>query len=633
LGLHVFIVFGMIEASFLFLLKFRSYELRQILNLFVVVIINNAMLGVFFGILSGLAWKAINFFKKNLRANSNKAVFFLSVAFPASFAIAVFYYLRDRIGGISILHPFILSYHLVLIIGAVLCGIILYKILCFCDGKLNELIPKVCFILKNKLFFALLAIFFIVVGIILNVVVESGIKDTSDLPSYGVHPSSNGMALLDQLERLPNIVLITIEAFRSDHVNLYGYTKRQVTPNIDRLSGLGVTFKKNYTQSSWTNPSIASIFTSLHPQQHGLTDGKSILAGSVKTLPKILKKSGYRTITVCPNPHASNPGYGFDEVITMGFLKNRNYVSPLFPSAATISGRLFWYLRLNKLLPLIPLDFSNWWADAEAINALVKRKIQRALSKPFFLHVHYNEPHHPYFEHPYKKLQFDLHTRWNLEQTLDRYDNEIRFVDRAIGELNIMLEDENTLMVLTSDHGEEFLDHGGWIHRRTLFNEVLNVPLTFVYTGKLPSGKIIETSVRSIDIAPTILELIGVVPPEDFEGRSLMPLIKGTETDNRIVISQLESRVSQYNAIIIDNYKLIKMNLFNALMKKNFLFRLDEDPGENKNVIGAYPEIAAKLDAELTKRLEMFRTGSLVHKKFEMKERDKAVLRSLGYAH
>ena len=272
-----------------------------------------------------------------------------------------------------------------------------------------------------------------------------------------------------------NIVLITIDTLRADHLSCYGY-ERTTSPNIDAIAQKGIIFRNAIAPSSWTAPSMASLFTSVYPVNHGVIHGigykkgetiniQEVFSAELRTLPEILQEQGYSTFGVASNLHLSEK---------FGFARGFDYF---------------------HCLP---------WVPAERVNGTIaswQDEIKNA--DKFFLWVHYFDPHHfyqarsPWIEdYTSQALTDELglsQKTWSeltslipmlqqnpqaLANLIALYDSEINFVDSAIGDLFKGLAlDDNTLVIITADHGEEFLDHGGLGHGESLYQEVIHIPL------------------------------------------------------------------------------------------------------------------------------------------------------------
>lgn len=342
----------------------------------------------------------------------------------------------------------------------------------------------------------------------------------------------------------PNILLIVVDTLRFDHLGTYGY-ERPTSPEIDsRLAARGVVVESAYSQAPWTLPSMASMHTGRRAEE--LLDAKGQPFGipePAATLAEELKARGYTTAAFIANP-TLHQGNGFAQ----GF--------DTFETA--------------------PYELASMARHAEDINARALpylRQLQQEPRRPFFLYLHYLDPHDPYDnteivdgKSPYfpdyqgNFRGTDVHGLYlgalqmadpqqDLEQIKALYDSEVHYVDRHIGEILAALpeaEKKRTLIVLTADHGEELWDHGGFKHGETLYEELIHVPLIFRWDGHLPAGKRLEGTVRLLDLWPTLLAAAGpkigpagagVVgePPEarPREGIDLLPALRGGKLEAR----------------------------------------------------------------------------------------------------
>lgn len=331
-------------------------------------------------------------------------------------------------------------------------------------------------------------------------------------------------AVADTVGR-PNIVLITIDTLRADHLSCYGY-RRNTSPFLDSLAAKGTLFERAYATSSWTVPSMASIFTGLHPRRHGVIRGaakkgrvlrQQPLPADVATLPEALKKAGYRTFGISSNGHMSED---------TGFARGFDH-------------------------------FDLCWFDkSPAPNELaLKHKDALAGESPFFLWVHYFDPHAPYsprepWIEAYAESNRKECARWAGVQMrkmrrriaavrksdaarralVDMFDSEINYCDqhieRLFGELRFP---ENTIVVVTADHGEEFLEHNALGHGQSLFEEVVRVPLIVVLPAGRQSVATVPAPVSNRNILITLLDAAGL-DTAGFPGHSLLPLIRNPAT-------------------------------------------------------------------------------------------------------
>jgi arylsulfatase A-like enzyme len=400
----------------------------------------------------------------------------------------------------------------------------------------------------------------------------------------------------------PNVLLISIDTLRADHLGCYGYPV-PTTPNIDAYAReRAVLFEAVVAAAPSTEPSHASIFTSLLPSHHGaFLSRRAPLSERFTTLAEIMKQRGYRTLSVNDGEQLdASLGFaqGFDEYVTL----------PGLSQTARFEKTVRTAMRM--------LDDS---ADR---------------SRPFFAFLHSYEVHHPYtpekedyaaIGHRYSgplpdAIDKPLLARINRGEILlddaDRrhiiaaYDAEIHSMDRAFGFLLSQLERRDlsscTIVVLTSDHGEEMGERGmmGW-HSHALWNEQLLVPLIVGIPEGAFAGKRIRSEVRGIDILPTVLELTGTPPLAVAEGRSVMPLVRGEKDTERPAVSQQDVPFSPPPTTLrVGPRKLYLRGKESAPL----LFDLAADPGEKNDRYqgdeAAEVALKAQLDSILAARPE-----------------------------
>jgi arylsulfatase A-like enzyme len=349
---------------------------------------------------------------------------------------------------------------------------------------------------------------------------------------------------------------------------------------------------------------MASLFTSLYPAQHGATKIFDRVNDGLPSLPRILATDGYRTVTFHTNPIAVDSRLGFQEA-HVSFYPQLDRPEKLVP----LSFRPFlcnYFLSpifTGKLKFLSVSDIVNGdaYVDGLRTNLCVREWLERSYAEPFFMHIHYNDPHDPYLEHPLKSFQLNVEAQWNVNTLVERYDSEIRFFDQVFRELIGLLEDrgllDRTIVVLVADHGEEFLDHGQWRHTKTLFDELIHVPLIMRFPDGLGKGMRIETQVRSIDIAPTLLEAVRIPVPAEMEGQSLLPIIRGEEDRDRPAVSQTETALYELDGIVRPPFKYIERS--GAGEVRRFLYDLKQDPQEKENLATEGNRVMESLRQEL----------------------------------
>jgi arylsulfatase A-like enzyme len=318
----------------------------------------------------------------------------------------------------------------------------------------------------------------------------------------------------------PNIVVVVVDTLRADRLGAYG-NRRGLTPFLDSLAARGYVFRRAYAQSPWTNPSVASLVTSRYQSQHGIITFDSVLADSEVTLAEQLRALGYKTGFFSANgliARRTKFDQGYDE------FKSLLAKGPGAPAEQRLPARA---TRINQ----------------EAL-AWVDRVQAAAPSAPIFLHTHYMEPHHPYAPIPEALAHVtDGNEPPNVERATstaffghllplepdvlrnlqDVYDAEVLSIDTGIRALFEQLEKrhvlDNAVVVITADHGEEFKEHGLIGHEKTLFEEVVRVPLIVLVPGQRARVDV-EQIVGLVDVAPSLIDLAGGSVPASFEGRS-----------------------------------------------------------------------------------------------------------------
>jgi arylsulfatase A-like enzyme len=402
----------------------------------------------------------------------------------------------------------------------------------------------------------------------------------------------------------PNVVLIVIDTLRSDHLPFYGYEK-DTAPFLSSLAADGVVFERTRSTSSWTAPATASIVTSLHPIQHGVLRGLLAvrvlrhidpdisvdrIPDSVVTIAEAMKEGGYSTWGV-----ADNLNVGYEEGFGAGFERLRT---------------------TND-------------AGAESVNSTVERWSDTIRdASPYFLYIHYMDPHRPYL----KRSPWYEPAKGELLDSIAAYDSEISYVDSKIKELYDRFEwGKNTIVIVTSDHGEEFLDHGGWDHARTLYDEVLRVPLLFHAPAESLSVGRVEAPTSVLDILPTVRGLAGLPENPAEQGVSLVAALRGRgELPDRAFFGDLRSPPwfgdQTLKSVVRGDYKYIL-----TLPDTEELYDLADDPGEQDSIIDDNRELADELRAELDAFEEECTKYAPESGEVNLDEEDVKKLESLGY--
>jgi arylsulfatase A-like enzyme len=316
-------------------------------------------------------------------------------------------------------------------------------------------------------------------------------------------------------DNTPNILLITVDTLRADHVSSYGYHLK-TTPAIDRLASEGARFENTYSAIPLTGPSHFSIFTGRYPQEHGARiNGVAVPENSRwLALPQILRKFGYT---------------------------NAAFISA-WPLTSRLTGLNRWFNHYDEDLTRSYRVFTSI-RFAEDVTPRVITWLRQNTKKPFFVWVHYFDPHEPYhlrerFASPEKIAEAPAgipQPTAGMADRIRRYDSEIGYMDHYVGQLLQSVDElglrDSTLVALTSDHGESLGEHGYVGHGRRLTQNTLRVPLIFRYPGKIEAGQVIRENVTLLDLTPTLLDFTVAdrirqdQVPISFAGMSLAPAI------------------------------------------------------------------------------------------------------------
>ena len=322
---------------------------------------------------------------------------------------------------------------------------------------------------------------------------------------------------------LPNVVLIVVDTLRADHLSAYGYSRR-TSPNLDALARKGVLFEHAIATSSWTLPSHASMLTGLYPHEHG-AQIRSFDARS-PTLPGVLRERGYRTAAFSANDICFTRLVGFGT----GFTRFEDFAHSL----GGLASRTFYGRALEKSIWAAGLAADPRHRTAQQVNASALRWIARERSRPFFVMLNYMDVHEPYISPSSRLLERLLRGRF-LPKTSEQIRREVAVYDAQIGSVDLRISelvDElsrrglagHTLVVVTSDHGQLFGEHGLFYHANALYLDLIHVPLLLFWPAHVPAGMRISTLASTAQLPATILELTGSDRRDIFPGPSLARL-------------------------------------------------------------------------------------------------------------
>ncbi len=399
-----------------------------------------------------------------------------------------------------------------------------------------------------------------------------------------------------------NVVLISIDTCRADHLSCYGY-KRLTTPNVDSVARAGVLFKSALTPVPLTMPAHSSMLTGTYPPTHGarLNDGYSLSAGNV-TLAEIMREAGYQTAAFVggfPLDQGFGLNQGFDTYDCKFTIKNEQWL----------------------------------WGNqrtAGEVNRSALAWLQGHARKPFFLFLHYFDAHYPY-EPPLPYAR---------DYAGDLYAGEIAYVDHCIGEVLKKLRDsgaeDNTLIIITGDHGEDLGEHGEPYHGYFIYQATQHVPLV-IRAPRNSKGWQVEDNVSLVDIMPTVLDVVGLKTPPKVEGVSLRHYLEGSprsarggktsEQPRQIYCESLEPatfQCSSLRSVVEAGWKYIRA-------PKEELYDLKHDPVEKTNLIEKEPQLARRLRGRLETMTQKMESAAPGRRQSDVDPETVKRLQSLGY--
>lgn len=427
-----------------------------------------------------------------------------------------------------------------------------------------------------------------------------------------------------------NVIVILVDTLRADKLNAFGYTQRTTTPNLTRFASRSMAFDNTISAAGWTIPSVASVFTGVDPQAHKVLRYKQTervemdnLSLDHQTIAEQFQAAGYTTAGIMKSIVIdSSRGFsqGFDTFEVVNPKQNQ--------------------------------------ADGDSARELTDRAISwldqtKTGGKPFFLYMHYMDPHSPYkapepfyskykdpayngpvsgahmqIENDYKKSG-KMPSEADIKQMLALYDAEIEYWDSQFGRFmqNLVTTglDANTIVVVMADHGEAFFEHGMNVFHEHVYQENIHVPLLI----KVPGGKTgkVKEWTQNIDVPPTLTELAGVQKGQYWQGRSLAPVLMGT---GKAPSGNVYSEWSDFRTLVDPS----GLKIIVGVPGGPWLFDLNADPGEKNNLAASRPADVTRLKAALEERFNAAKTLSANFSsegKSEMTPEQIEQLRALGY--
>ena len=391
----------------------------------------------------------------------------------------------------------------------------------------------------------------------------------------------------NELTRPEHLLVVLVDTLRADKLGPYSPETRVQTPGLDAFVRQATTFARAHSQENWTKPSVATLLTGLMPWEHTATQHESVVPSSLTLLPEILEERGFQTGAFIANGYVSDR-FGFDQ----GWGSYRNYIREgRRTRAENVAGDVL------------------AWLD------------RRDEDKPFFLYVHTIDPHVPYrppdadlalYGDPSYRGAVDFSRDATLLENVKRgrvrlnardrshlealYDGEITYHDRHFRSILEGLERRglaaSTMVVMTSDHGEELFDHGSVGHGHSVYEELLHVPLFVKLPGEIPRR--VDRSVGLVDVMPTVLEAFGL-PAADLPGRSFLDALRGNQRAERGTVSAF---MDHWRTLNVGRWKLVERP-----GRAPRLYDLDEDPKEENDLADARPIVRTWLRGLLGIRL------------------------------
>jgi choline-sulfatase len=399
-----------------------------------------------------------------------------------------------------------------------------------------------------------------------------------------------------------NLLLITLDTTRADHLGCYGYEAAE-TPVLDTLADEGILFETCITPTAFTLPSHSSIMTGVYPPFHGVRlNGGAALADTHVTLAERLSAAGYRTGAFI-GAFVLDSRWGLDQ----GF------------------GRYDDHFELGADQRL---DLSRVQRPANQVVDAAIEWLDQGGPQSFFAWVHLYDPHTPYEPPEPFRSRFEGRGPHAL------YDAEIAFTDSQVGRLLQWLDEHDlgrrTLVVIVADHGEGLGSHGEDEHGYFIYDYAVHVPLLMRMPDRGLAGTRVSAQVRTIDLVPTLSEILGLGPPETTQGESLMPLIGDPELPGpEYAYSESMATRLQYGWAALYSLRTGRFKLIEA--PRSELYDLDRDGGETTNLLHDQPQVAATLERALAALRDRIEEGAPATEEADIDEKTLSMLASLGY--
>ena len=463
----------------------------------------------------------------------------------------------------------------------------------------------------------------------------------------------------------PNVLLIMVDTLRADYLGVYDESRAGTTPVLEALAADSVVFDNAHANASWTRASFATVYSSRVPGSHNTQLKSSQLPTEIETLAEVMSEGGYATGGLPNNTNVTstfNFQQGFDHY---------PYMAPEMPFFATESVyQLSMYSVLRKVGERMKAgnhEVTDFYQPAPTCIEAGRGFVDAQEGDAWMLMLHFMEPHDPYFERPYNgvgygRAEHEVPEADKVEYLKETYSGEIEAMDADLAELIQWLKDtgqyDDTLIIVSADHGEEFLEHDGWWHGTTLYEEQIHIPLIVKLPNSEHAGTRVPWVVRHIDIAPTIADVSSVSPSDQWQGETLfgqdfaeylapntvpqMDEETGEEVQvavekadprsyDRTVFAEEDFEGNQIAALIQGGWKYIESNDGPRDLPAEALFDMTFDPGETKNVAAGESTTTGGMKAALEIERKVANGTMATAEDAEMDDATLDQLRALGY--
>jgi len=432
--------------------------------------------------------------------------------------------------------------------------------------------------------------------------------------SFPSRPVGSVADLASLKDRHLNVVFILIDTLRADRLHAYGY-ERPTSPTLDDIASTGILFRHVESQSSWTKCSMTSLLTGYYPIRTGVLRFSQAIPEEARMPAEVFHDAGYVTTGLFRNGWVA-PNFGFSQGFDV-------YVKPT-PRQQAPQG----FVRRPGSTKLPGTDEDITLAAGEFLRTYADQK--------FFLYLHYMDVHQYAFDQAAADLDFGSKLSDSYDASIHWVDNNVYRVLRSMDELGLL---EKSLVVIAADHGEGFREHGVEGHARTLYREVVSVPLIFMLPFRLKSELQVEPVVRNVDIWPTIFDLVGLQAPAGADGRSLVPVVEASSRGETPAASppayayldqhwgQVGKEPAPLLAVREGDHRIL-WSRGGAGGDRTSSYDLREDPGERHD-LGTKPAWYPSLRAKLERHGQQAVAWS--QKEVEISEMYRAQLRALGY--